>query len=128
MTYYSDGFTYGANPSKRGGGFTICDETGKVLLQKEYLRYFTNNEGELLGVLHAAMLASNLDEIITDSQNTMAWVRSGNPKARPDLKEPAETAKRLIAMKRLKLTWQPREKNLAGIHNEKELPLLQMFL
>ena len=83
MTYHCDCFVYGGNPSPRGGGFTITDEQGNLLWQVEKLKSgFTNNEGELLGVLHSAMLASHGDTIVTDSQNAIAWTRSGQPKAR----------------------------------------------
>jgi hypothetical protein len=119
MTYHCDCFVYGGNPSDKGGGFTITDEQGNLLWQVEKLKPgFTNNEGELLGVLYAAMLASHGDTIVTDSQNTIAWTRSGNPKARPDLKNFAALAKKLVALKRLAVVWKPREENAAGIYNE----------
>ena len=120
MTYHADGFVQGHNPSYTGGGFTVCDETGEVVMHKQIMKYgFTNNEGELLGVLHAAMLASHGDTIITDSMNTIRWIKSGNPKARPDLKEQCQLAKETIEFKGLKLTWRPRHENLAGQFNEK---------
>jgi ribonuclease HI len=120
MTYHTDCFVYGGNPSPKGGGFTITDEMGNLLWQVEKLKPgFTNNEGELLGVLHAAMLASHGDTIVTDSQNTIAWTRSGKPKARPDLIFPAALAKDLIRLKSLSLVWKPREQNAAGVYNEK---------
>ena len=119
MTYYADCFVYGGNPSDVGGGFTITDEKGKLLWQEEKLqRGFTNNEGELLGVLYACMLASHGDTIVTDSQNTIAWIRSGTPKARPDLTDFATLAKDLVSKKQVTVKWLPREQNLAGIYNE----------
>jgi hypothetical protein len=119
MTYHTDCFVYGGNPSSKGGGFTITDEQGNLLWQVEKLKPgFTNNEGELLGVLYAAMLASHGDTIVTDSQNTIAWTKSGKPKARPDLTSFAALAKRLIALKSLSLMWTPRQQNKAGIYNE----------
>jgi|ERR1035441_100156 hypothetical protein len=119
MTYHCDCFVYGGNPSDKGGGFTITDEQGNLLWQVEKLKPgFTNNEGELLGVLYAAMLASHGDTIVTDSQNTIAWTRSGNPKARPDLRSFAGLAKKLISLKTLTLIWKPREENAAGVYNE----------
>lgn len=100
MRYHSDCFVYGPNPSPRGGGFTITDSKGNLIYQEEILKAgFTNNEGELLGVLRALELASHGDTVVTDSQCTAAWVRSGKPKARPDLEEFAAPAKLLVQMK-----------------------------
>lgn len=120
MKYYADCYVYGGNPSDKGGGFTVTDEKGNLLHQEELLKpAFTNNEGELLGVLFAVMLASHGDTVVTDSQNTIAWIKSGDPKARPDLKEFAALAKRLCALKNVTVTWVARDQNLAGVYNEK---------
>lgn len=128
MTYYSDCFVYGSNPSDIGGGFTICDESGKVVWKEEVLKKgFTNNEGELLGVLYACSLANHGDIIKTDSQNTLAWIKRGKPKARPDLEQPATMAQTLVRLKGLKLEWGGRDTNLAGIHNDNNPPLLSMY-
>ena len=120
MNYHTDGFVQGHNPSYTGGGFTICNEHGEVIMHKQIMKYgFTNNEGELLGVLNAAMLTSNGDTIITDSMNTIRWVTNGRPKARPDLTEQCQAANELITLKQLNLIWRPRHENLAGQFNEK---------
>lgn len=55
---------------------------------------------------------------MTDSQVVRSWVRSGKPKARPDLEEKATLAKELVARKNLRVEWRPREQNKAGIWNE----------
>lgn len=118
MKWFVDGFTYRSNPSEIGGGFTIFDDT-KLVLRKEILKpHFTSNEAELLGVLECAKLASKNDEINTDSRNTLAWVKSGKPKARPDLAPQAMEAKDLIKFKELKVIWIARADNWAGIHND----------
>lgn len=119
MIYHTDCFVYGGNPSYKGGGFTITDDKGNLIYQQEVLkRGFTNNEGELLGVWYATKLASHGDTIVTDSQNTIAWTKSGNPKARPDLRAIAAEAKTLVFIKSLNIVWRPRELNMAGVWNE----------
>lgn len=130
---HSDGYTIRGNPSKIGGGFTIvglhADGREELLLTHKILRNpilfgnqpFTNNEGELLGVLFAAVMAPVGMKIITDSHNTEAWVKSASPKARPDLKWLCVLAQQLIRDKALVLEWRPREVNLAGQYNEFKL-------
>lgn len=119
MIYYTDGFTIGGNPSSVGGGYTIVDEHNNLIetrvIEKEA---FTNNEAELLGVLEGLRLCKPGDKIITDSMNTVYWIKSGNPKKRPDLKDLCEEAKRLVEQKQVIVEHQPRESNLAGIYNE----------
>lgn len=119
MVYYSDGFTLISNPSPIGGGYTIVDEYDNLIKTETiYKKGLTNNEAELLGVLEALKLCSRKDTIITDSQNTMAWIKNANPKARPDLKELCVEAKELVSYKQVSIIWKPRAANLAGIYNE----------
>jgi ribonuclease HI len=120
MILYVDGFVDGFNPSPKGGGFTICDSTGKCL-SREYRGRpgMTNNETELLAALNALILCKPGDSIVTDSQNTLNWI--GNPrgnKARRDLKDLCRAANALVAAKNVALSWCPREQNLAGRLNE----------
>jgi ribonuclease HI len=117
---YSDGYVNGHNPSPIGGGYRVCDETGRVLFHERIRKQnFTNNEAELLGVQRALLLSEPFSTVSTDSQNTIYWVRSGNPKSRPDLKSVSQYCKELVKLKHIKLIWEPREVNLAGIENEK---------
>lgn len=119
---YADGFNIGSNPSKIGGGYTITDGHGNIVSQKRILKVgFTNNEGELLGVLEALELIDNFGEVYTDSTNTVAWVKKGKSKARPDLNQECAKAKYLLEKKNIKLIWLSRDENLAGIENEKGL-------
>ena len=120
MKWYIDGFTIGGNPSSVGGGFTVLDENNKLIKQEQIFKEkFTCNEGELLGMLYATKIASENDTIITDSKNTIFWVKSGRPKARPDLTQQASEAKEMIEQKNLIIEWCGRDKNLAGIYNDK---------
>jgi len=117
---YADGFNIGGNPSRVGGGYTITDEHGTVICQETIIKSgLTNNEGELLGVLAALEMADYGAEVYTDSMNTIRWVKSANPKARPDLREECEQAHWLVEEKQIKLLFVPRDENLAGIENEK---------
>lgn len=120
MIYYADGYTINSNPSNTGGGYTVVDENNKLIEEKEFLiKGFTNNEAELRSALAAIAIASHNDTVIIDSMNTFYWIRSGNPKARPDLKELCSSAKRLARQKNISIIWKPREENLAGHYNER---------
>lgn len=126
--YHFDGYTIGKNPSNIGGGFTVKSTDGflfthKILRNPVLFRGepFTNNEGELLGAVFAAAMAPQGALLITDSKNTVAWLASANPKARPDLKWLCQLGAALISSKNQKLEWRPRDLNLAGQHNEFQL-------
>lgn len=53
-----------------------------VLVRREEMKKpgFTNNEGELLGVAYAAAICNPGDTIITDSMNTIRWMKKEKPK------------------------------------------------
>lgn len=118
MIYFVDGFTFQKNPSPIGGGFTVLDQAGNLIERCEVRRYFTNNEGELLGIAYAVSKAEPGDEIRTDSQCAVAWVNNGRSKARPDLGELCAETRRVLENKGLELRWVRREDNLAGQFNE----------
>lgn len=122
MKYYSDCFVIGRhNPSKVGGGYRVLNDYNQVVSEETIYKYgFTNNEGELLGVQKALEIAQERDVVSTDSKVVMSWVRSGNPKARPDLKYISQQCKRLVVQKNIRLIWEGRENNLAGIYNEEQ--------
>lgn len=118
--YYTDCFVIGSrNPSDIGGGYTITNEHGTVIEQSTiYKKGFTNNEGEILGVIRCIDIADSNSEIYTDSKVACAWIRDGKTKARKDLTEILGNAKRKLEEKKLKLIWIGRDENLAGIYNE----------
>lgn len=119
MKYYSDGFTIKGNPSLLGGGFSVVDEHNTLIVRHNVLKEgFTNNEGELLGVLYILEKCEKGDLISTDSMNTIYWIRSGYSKARPDLIEVIQKAKKLKKDKNVEIIFETREKNLAGVYNE----------
>lgn len=128
IEYHFDGYTIRGNPSKIGGGFTVKSNDGFLFTHK-ILRNpilfdgkpFTNNEGELLGAVFAAAMAPVGALLVTDSKNTMAWLASEHPKARPDLKWLCQLGARIIEEKKQKLEWRGRDHNLAGQHNEFKL-------
>lgn len=116
--YHTDGFVIGMNGRSRGGGYTVF-LNNKFLKRKTIYKYnFTNNEGELLGVVSALEHANNGDEILTDSMIALSWIRSGKPKARKDLINLATIGKNLLHKKKINLYWGSRDNNQAGIYNE----------
>lgn len=122
VKYYSDGFLRGKkNPSPIGGGYTVVDENKNLIKREEFERAgFTNNEGEILGILEAAKIADIGDCISTDSMCCLAWANVGRSKARPDLNPVLMETAALIADKHINLMWERRDFNLAGIFNENE--------
>lgn len=122
MKYYCDGFTMGGNPSKGlggGGGYTIVDESGSLIKMRViYREGFTNNEGEILGILDTLRLCKFKDSISTDSMIALTWINSGRSKARSDLIGILLECKNIILYKKINLLWEGREFNLAGIYNE----------
>ena len=121
MILYCDGYCLESNPSEWGGGFTVFNNKNKLIYTEQILKKgFTNNEAELLGIHQAAKLAKKRDTIITDSQNCIWWIRKGFSKARPDLDKVILESQKCVIGKKLKLIWQPREFNLAGIYNEEQ--------
>ena len=116
---YTDGFCLVKNPSPFGGGFTVTDYLGTVLSRQKILKNnFTNNEAELLGVLRGCELSENNGIVVTDSMNTIHWVKRGKSKARPDLNEIIAKTKKIAEEKEIFLKWEKRDYNLAGIYNE----------
>lgn len=116
---HADGFCLIKNPSPFGGGFTVTDELGNVLTRQKIMKQnFTNNEAELLGVLKACELSEENGTVVTDSMNTIFWVRRGKAKARPDLNDVIAKTKKIAEDKKIKIEWRKRDENLAGIYNE----------
>lgn len=120
MTYFVDGYCLLANPSPKGGGYTIANKNGKIIKTCEILKVgFTNNEAELLAVVNGIKIAKTFDTVITDSQLVLGWVLRKNTGSRSDLRKIAEEANKLLKEKNIALAWLPREVNLAGIYNER---------
>jgi len=115
---YSDGYTILKNPSDIGGGFIIIG-TKKLFYEERIEKVgLTNNEAELLGVYKALQLADKGAIVYTDSRNTMAWIKSGKPRARMDLQSICQEAKKLKKAKDITLEWVSRDDNDAGIYIE----------
>lgn len=125
MTWYVDGYTDGKNPSDTGGGFVVFKDDKHFITQHIDKNNFTNNEAELLGVLFCSGIADDNDTIFTDSMNTIYWVKSGKPKARPDLKEIVNMAKSMVSKKHLQIKFIKREQNLAGNYIENSCKKLE---
>jgi ribonuclease HI len=108
---YCDGFS-----NNKESGYTVCDQDGNVLVREVFPYRRTNNEAELRGVLAAVQLAT--DFVVTDSQCVTLWVKAGKCAARPDLTPIAAEVRRLLKGRGVRLVWQPREQNKAGMFNE----------
>lgn len=119
MKLYADGYCLRKNPSPIGGGWTVATRKRLIKTQEVLKEGFTNNEAELLACYNAILLADKGDEVVVDSQNTLAWINRGSCKARPDLSHIAFAAKKEMFEKGIRVYWLPREKNFAGHYNEK---------
>jgi ribonuclease HI len=121
MKYYTDGFCLLGNPSNLGGGYTTTDKDGNLIKQETiYKKGFTNNEGEMLGIINTLRLASQNDEISTDSMCMLSWFNRGKSKSRPDLNEILKEGKQLKIEKNINLMWEGRDFNKAGWINERQ--------
>lgn len=121
MKYFTDGWMIGTNPSKIGGGFTVIDEKGELVIREEIRKEgFTNNEAEIRGIKFALEYADEGDSISTDSMCCLTWVRKGKSKARPDLFVLLDQCNDLLYSKKINLLWEGRDFNLAGIFNEEQ--------
>ena len=120
--YYTDCFVLGTNPSDKGGGYTITDHIGKIIHKETiYKKGFTNNEGEVLGIIKAIELCEPTSEIYSDSSCAIAWIRKGKSKVRSDLNEILSKGKEMAREKKCEVIWISREENLAGLVNEGKL-------
>lgn len=120
MKYYTDGFTIEANPSKTGGGYTIADENGEIIHREVISKIgFTNNEGEILGLLKCFEIANNGDSVSTDSIVCIGWINARKSKVRKDLNHIFAKCHDLVKQKNINLMWERRNFNLAGLHNQK---------
>lgn len=121
--YHTDGYCSKNGSRNSIGGCTVFKD-GKLLTSFELeKRGVTSNECELWALLFAIQDAANDSEIVTDSNVVYCWTKSGNPKARPDLKPECELAKKLIQEKNLDVYWASREENQAGHYNEERFDL-----
>ena len=122
MILYCDGFTEYSNPSRTGGGWVVFSEDETILeigcIKKSG---FTSNEAELLGIQKALQIAQQNDEVRTDSMNNLAWIKSCKSKVRADLMPIMKECNELQKNKNIKLTFVPRDKNLAGVFIEYKL-------
>jgi len=113
MKYYCDGGGWNGEHSR----WAIVDQNKKLIMYAKIYGHdsVTNNVAEYSAVLNAIMIAKNGDEIISDSQ-LVIYQLIGKYKCKAEHLQPLHTAGlRLLDLKKIKLTWLPRTKNLAGI-------------
>lgn len=115
---FVDGYCIGINPSSIGGGYTVFLGDKFIKTEQILKEYFTNNEAELIAILEGCRFAEKNQNIITDSDNALKWIRRGRSRARPDLNFVISEINNLKREKNLKIIWQSRETNFAGFFNE----------
>ena len=119
MIYFTDGFCLLANPSPKGGGYTVFNGRNKLIEHTVINKQgFTNNEAELLGIVAGLKKAKKHDTVVTDSQICLGWILRKMAGSRQDLNWVAKQGSDLMIQKQVYLAWQPREVNLAGHYNE----------
>lgn len=115
MKLYADGAGWNGKTS----GFAVVNENNDLIIKKVFREENTNNEMEYAAVLYALEFASSPgDEILTDSQLVVGQVTKDWKVKAQHLLPFVLKAKKLVAEKKIKLTWVPREENLAGIFLE----------
>lgn len=112
---FVDGFLTNSNPSN-SGGFTICENGICKRYEIEQLN-LTNNQVEVMSCIFG-MLCKN-KTIISDSQLAVNCLNNLWTIKAPALIPLVSFGKLLLKEKKKILKWKPREKNLAGLFNEK---------
>jgi len=104
-------YLYDGNPSAIGGGFKIIDGAGSLIIDEEVLKPgLTNNEATLLAIAKAVELARHGGKVVTNSKVIARWIHRGRAKGRDDLDETIQRIKRLIASKRVRIEFKPRQR------------------
>lgn len=106
MIVYCDGSTNGIYCH------AVDENTFKVNAPPE--REYTSNEMEYLAVIYALFLLRDGDEIRTDSQLVVYHLNGKYDIKANNLKPLYHIAKQMLKHKKIRLTWIPREKNIAG--------------
>lgn len=114
---FTDGHPVGFNG--QGGmfaneGFSLIEMTkSNIKRQRVRMSYvkpnLTNNEAEIIAIIHAASLANEGDTINSDSKIAIGYCQKGGEIER--LAFLSEIAKPIIKEKNLSLKWIPRELN-----------------
>jgi ribonuclease HI len=131
MKLYTDGSCMNqidADHKKRIMRIVVTDENGTVLVDKTKTGG-SSNVAELWAVTEALLYVKNCEipanqkiaEIFMDSQNNFAWLNGRVGHKINDKKAVSHlltAVNRLREKVKLKLTWIPREENLAGIYLE----------
>jgi ribonuclease HI len=113
MIYYCDGGGWNGEYSRWG----IVDQDKNLIMYAKIYGHesVTNNVAEYSAVLNAIMIAKNGDTIISDSQLVIYQLQGKYRCKALHLQPLYEVGIRLLGMKNVKLKWEPRTKNLAGI-------------
>lgn len=116
-SFHVDGFR-----NHREAGFTIMDSAGNLIKREvldESMQRQTNNDAEVKGIIYCILhLCEAGDEILSDSDCAIIWVKSGRSKARPDLFSILQQGRTVMLQKKLSLQWVSRWHNKAGLYND----------
>ena len=109
MKIWIDGSGWNGHESR----FAVVFEDGRIVRGATKEKK-TNNVMEYESLIKALESCKEGDEIFTDSQLLVGHVLGGWKVRKKHLLPYVEKAKTLVAKKKVKLTWVPREKNKAG--------------
>ena len=116
MKIYCDGSGFNGKVS----GYTVIQE-GQEPIVMEFQENFTSNEMEYQAVLKALELATESDEIFSDSRLVVEQVKGNWAIKSKNILPFAQQANELLREKKCALTWVPREENLAGQARENKV-------
>lgn len=118
MIYYTDGFH-----NHDEYGYCVVDVNNNLIKTESFVKDNwgdgTSNIAEYLGVINAMFLAERGDTIVTDSLLVVNQVNGKWKVKKEHLVEYCLKAKYYLLNKKLRLVWIRRDKNLAGILNDK---------
>jgi ribonuclease HI len=109
-----DIYTDGSGWNGRKCEYAVVFEDGRVI-REMFQTECTNNEMEYAGLIRALKECKTGDTIYTDSQLLVGHVTKGWKVNKAHLRPLVDEAKKLVAEKKAKLVWVPRERNRAGI-------------
>lgn len=113
MKIYCDGSGFNGKVS----GYTVLQD-GQEPLVMEFKENFTSNEMEYQAVIKSLEIASEGDEIFSDSRLVVEQTKGNWAIKTKSLLPYAQRANELLQEKKCSLSWVPREENLAGLARE----------
>ena len=111
MRYFTDGSsTIGVKSA-----YCVTDDKGHVLdMQMSIAPEHTNNEEEYRGIIAALEMCVDGDEVFTDSLLAVNQIAGKFKVKKPHLLPLWARVQQILAVKKVKVSWIPRDENLAG--------------